>query len=120
MKVKCIYDKYPAMCITKNKIYNVHLDNELFPYIINDAGYVYLIGGDDGEFEVIYEEQKASQKTLRDEFAMAAMIGDWASQDTEYEGIFCERVVDQGALQDNAKLYYRMADAMLIAREEND
>jgi hypothetical protein len=52
------------------------------------------------------------EKTLRDEFAIAAMAGDWASQ----LGHFDEDV-DSDHLRERAALYYRMADAMLVARK---
>lgn len=51
-------------------------------------------------------------KTLRDEFAMAAMQGDLASPATS--GI-CPGTV-QDFLEARAELYYRMADAMMKAR----
>lgn len=44
-------------------------------------------------------------KTLRDEFAIAALTGEWASN------------ASQESFDDCAKLYYRMADAMLKERE---
>lgn len=43
--------------------------------------------------------------TLRDQFAMAAMQGDWALR-------------DQKELEPLARKYYRMADAMLEARKQ--
>jgi hypothetical protein len=55
----------------------------------------------------------ADEKTLRDEFAMAAMNGDWASSlgHFDHDG-------DDDHLLDRAALYYRMADAMLIQRRQ--
>lgn len=54
---------------------------------------------------------------LRDEFAIAALQGDWASQD---EATGCweneDTPMHTAALEDRAALYYRMADAMLRAR----
>ena len=50
--------------------------------------------------------------TLRDYFAAKAMQGDWAGNAGNIElAVSAER------LQRNAVLYYRMADAMLAARE---
>lgn len=55
--------------------------------------------------------------TLRDAFAIAALQGDWASQD---EATGCweneDTPMHTAALEDRAALYYRMADAMLRAR----
>lgn len=55
--------------------------------------------------------------TLRDAFAMAAMQGDWAAQD-EYIGEF-ENCASDDYFLNRAATYYRMADAMLKAREED-
>jgi hypothetical protein len=52
--------------------------------------------------------------TLRDYFAAKAMQGDWASQSEDYN---LARYTDD-ALDKQAKIYYRMADAMLRAREK--
>ncbi|HAM5330749.1 TPA: hypothetical protein IB053_002414 [Escherichia coli] len=54
--------------------------------------------------------------TLRDYFAAKAMQGDWASQSEEV-GTFINAVTDQ-TLEARARVFYRMADAMLRAREE--
>lgn len=53
--------------------------------------------------------------TLRDYFAAMALEGDWAAQG-EHTGEWSNdtRV---GAMQTRAALYYRMADAMIAARE---
>ena len=53
--------------------------------------------------------------SLRDYFAAKAMQGDWAAQD-ENSGFFVDDTPDQ-FLEARAKLYYRMADATLKARE---
>lgn len=52
--------------------------------------------------------------TLRDQFAMAAMQGDWAAQD-ERSGYFDENS-GEATFSKSAEMYYRMADAMLKAR----
>lgn len=54
--------------------------------------------------------------SLRDQFAMAALQGDWAAQDGEYIGVW-DLEADVELLTQRARLYYRMADAMLKARE---
>lgn len=54
----------------------------------------------------------SSENSLRDRFAMAAMQGDWASQVENWN----VQEKDDGFLR-SAKQYYRMADAMLKARE---
>jgi len=53
--------------------------------------------------------------TLRDYFAAKAMQGDWAVQD-EANGFF-ENNVEDRVLDNRARLYYRMADAMMKAGE---
>ncbi|HHZ8506561.1 TPA: hypothetical protein ACWL6U_004112 [Morganella morganii] len=53
--------------------------------------------------------------TLRDYFAAKAMQGDWAAQ-TEDTGYYSPQS-DDVILDNAAELYYRMADAMLRARE---
>jgi hypothetical protein len=55
-------------------------------------------------------------QSLRDYFAAKALQGDWASQG-EQTGEFTNDVADH-YLEIRAGLYYRMADAMLRAREE--
>lgn len=54
-----------------------------------------------------------STGNLRDQFAVAAMQGDWATQNSE-DGYFANCTDEQ--LVNSAKIYYRMADAMLAAR----
>lgn len=54
--------------------------------------------------------------TLRDYFAAKAMQGDWAAQ-TEDTGYYSPKSSDV-ILDNAAELYYRMADAMLRAREK--
>lgn len=54
--------------------------------------------------------------SLRDYLAAKAMAGDWAAQS---EDIGCFDVDEEDELLENrAKLYYRMADAMLRERGE--
>lgn len=57
----------------------------------------------------------SSGMSLRDWFAGQAMTGDWAAQD-EFVGDFTNEITDD-LLDARACLYYRMADAMLRARE---
>lgn len=59
-----------------------------------------------------------SQKgmSLRDYFAAKAMQGDWAAQDYERATYFDGEESDQ-TLIGKAAMYYRMADAMLKARD---
>lgn len=52
--------------------------------------------------------------TLRDQFAMATMTGDWAAQRPEWHSF--SRSSAQEAFDRNAELYYRMADSMLKTR----
>lgn len=52
--------------------------------------------------------------TLRDYFAAKALQGDWAAQDLVNRGIFGDATYEQ--LENAAKIYYRMADAMLKER----
>lgn len=54
--------------------------------------------------------------TLRDHFAGLAMQGDWAAQDQDM-GWF-DNAVSEEILYERAKVYYRMAEAMLLARGE--
>lgn len=56
-------------------------------------------------------------KTLLDEFAMAAMQGDFASSNSL---ITLEFGMPSDDLQVAAVFYYRMADAMMKAREKRD
>lgn len=54
--------------------------------------------------------------TLRDYFAAKSMQGDWSCQSGD-SGYFIDCVNDD-AIDKAAELYYRMADAMLRAREK--
>lgn len=72
-------------------------------------------------FEAIYPEDnqavlQLSGMTLRDHFAGLAMQGDWAVQSEEM-GEFANDVSEEN-LYVRAKVYYRMAEAMLLARGE--
>lgn len=60
------------------------------------------------------EDVRSEGMTLRDYFAAKAMQGDWASQSEDYN---LARYTDD-ALDKQAKIYYRMADAMLRARKK--
>jgi hypothetical protein len=53
--------------------------------------------------------------SLRDYFAAKAMAGDWAAQNEECGEWACE--TQKETLEARAVLYYRMADAMLKARD---
>lgn len=54
--------------------------------------------------------------SLRDYFATKALEGDWASQNINNTGVFTPEC-SKTTLERSAKMYYRMADAMLAARE---
>ena len=56
-------------------------------------------------------------RTLRDEFAMAAMSGDWASQ-SEGIGQITDRMAETHSVWflERARTYYFMADSMMKAR----
>lgn len=54
--------------------------------------------------------------SLRDYFAAKAMQGDWSCQSGD-SGYFIDCVNDD-AINEAGELYYRMADAMLRAREK--
>ena len=54
--------------------------------------------------------------SLRDYFAAKAMQGDWAAQDEE--GGYYTHSISQEFLVRRAKLFFRMADAMLEARKK--
>lgn len=58
----------------------------------------------------------AGGMTLLDHFAGLAMQGDWAAQN-EHQGGFANDVSEE-ILYARAKVYYRMAGAMLLARGE--
>lgn len=60
--------------------------------------------------------EMASDATIRDYFAAKAMQGDWSCQSGD-SGYFIDCVNDD-AINKAAELYYRMADAMLRAREK--
>jgi hypothetical protein len=57
----------------------------------------------------LMRKTEVANKTLRDEFAIAAMQGNWACE--SFETYACDE-----ALEEAANLYYRMADAMMKAR----
>ncbi|MDM9282623.1 hypothetical protein QU814_05390 [Providencia rettgeri] len=57
-----------------------------------------------------------STGNLRDQFAMSAMQGDFAAQSNDV-GIYGHHLTDE-QLADMSKFYYRMADAMLKARDK--
>lgn len=52
--------------------------------------------------------------SLRDEFAMAALAGDWAAQRPEWHEF---HVGERSKFEMSAQMYYQMADAMMAARE---
>lgn len=54
---------------------------------------------------------------LRDFLASQVMSGDWACQDEEDFGVWGDNTKKE-ILEDRARLYYRMADAMLKVRAE--
>ena len=60
-------------------------------------------------------EATETYKTLRDEIAIAAMQGDWAAQQPNWHE-FTGSDRDE-KFNNSARLYYRMADAMLRERE---
>lgn len=68
-----------------------------------------------GVFEVLPPEPKL---TLRDRFALGALTGEWAAQGQENIGYFSSCAAPE-ALEIAARLYYRMADAMLKVRDEH-
>ncbi|MFZ6727386.1 hypothetical protein ACO0K2_17985 [Undibacterium sp. MH2W] len=79
-----------------------HLSNEASFYDWNnDAHPGYIL-----EYALAEEEQKPQEKTLRDEFAMAALTGMLA--DSEYAG----------NVDDYAHYAYKCADAMIKARSK--
>lgn len=61
-------------------------------------------------------EIRDGQTTLRDQLAMAAMQGDWASMAHLDNGPWSTDA-EAGHLEWRAQLYYRLADAMLKTRE---
>jgi hypothetical protein len=58
-----------------------------------------------------------NKKELRDKFALAALAGDWAAQNLA-DGPCMGDSDSIDVLKIRAKLYYRMADAMLQIREQ--
>lgn len=56
-----------------------------------------------------------SNKTLRDEIAIAAMQGDWAASAADTSAVDVRAPAD---IDSAASVYYQMADAMLAARKE--
>lgn len=71
----------------------------------------------DKELPLIYSKDYSHDiASLRDMFAAKAMQGDWAAQ-TEDTGYYSPQSADV-ILDNAAELYYRMADAMLRAREK--
>lgn len=128
MKVKCINNKDDNSNIIEGlevgKVY------EVFTHDMNDYHYVYLdnlvklaINCIDYKkskyFQVYQEEESITTKTLRDEFAMAAMMGDWAAQNEDGLAHYSYSPQAIEYLQKAAKSYYMMADAMLEVRKEN-
>lgn len=114
MKVKCI--KEGSSYFTKNKVYEVFLDDYLNSCVIDDEGGEYMINGDSHIFEVVQgdnldlNKSYPPQKSLRDEFAIAAMqafIRRYDGSRFPADSVF-------------ARWVYEIADAMLKAREEND
>ena len=70
----------------------------------------------DGQFVPARGSVKLQGASLRDYFAAKAMQGDWAAQ-----GAACGMFVpdsDDDLFARSARMYYRMADAMLAARKE--
>ena len=57
-----------------------------------------------------------TDKILRDEFAMAAMQGEWASHNYESMSFLFNKAT-QADFERIAHICYRMADAMMKARE---
>ncbi|WP_166310507.1 hypothetical protein [Photorhabdus cinerea] len=66
--------------------------------------------------EILSEKKHKDEMTLRDYFAAQAMQGDWACQGDD-TGMFLLNTTDD-TLNNIAILYYRMADAMMKAREK--
>ena len=63
-------------------------------------------------------ERNEDTQDLRDLFAGLAMMGDWATQEPMQRG-FCPDDAPMDDLMRRARLYYRMARAMLKVREES-
>lgn len=56
---------------------------------------------------------------LRDLLAGLAMAGDWAAQKFSMATYYVPSDATRDQLRERARLYYRMADAMLDVREES-
>lgn len=75
---------------------------------------------DNGDYDLLWRpdsndpELMATDATLRDKFAMAAMQGHWAADRFDYDDFPPGR--EDECLERDAKIFYRMADAMLKAR----
>lgn len=68
--------------------------------------------------EDLYRNRIDSRAKLRDEFAKAALQGDWAAQN-EYAGSFHPGMPEASFIE-RAGMYYKMADAMMVAREKTE
>ena len=98
--------------------------NSTFEYAGHRWGYRYTSFDDKGDYDLLYrfddepgvQPLTVNDATLRDYFAAKAMQGDWSSQSGD-SGYFIDCVNDD-AINKAGELYYRMADAMLIAREK--
>lgn len=96
--------------------------NSTFEYAGHRWGYRHTSFNDKGDYDLLYrfddepdvQSLTVNDATLRDYFAAKAMQGDWASQSEDHN---LASYTDD-ALDKQAKLYYRMADAMLRAREK--
>lgn len=71
-----------------------------------------MAGGDD-----VRDKADMDDITLRDYFAAKALQGDWVADSSA--GVFANDT-KQEVLEGRAALYYRMADAMLKARQQQD
>ena len=87
---------------------------------INDGGPAFppqVVRDGDGCLQEVASYGMQSGMTLRDYFAAKAMEGDWSSQgDDNGVGVFSPEVPN-ATLDRSARLYYRMADAMLRTRK---
>ena len=87
---------------------------------INDGGPAFppqVARDADGILQEVAVYGMQSGMTLLDYFAAKAMQGDWSSQgDDNGVGIFSPEVPN-ATLDRSARLYYRMAEAMLRARK---
>lgn len=97
--------------------------NSTFEYAGHRWGYRYTSFDDKGDYDLLYrfddepdvQSLTVNDATLRDYFAAKAMQGDWTNQNSDV-GYFANCNDEQ--LVNAAKIYYRMADAMLRAREK--